>query len=76
MMQLHFSIKNILNKINSLLCIVLKVLYFGYSSNRVWPKFVEGTTILYYNLFTKLYFPRKQKLVNIIHQKAKVVFGE
>lgn len=55
---------------------VLKVIYFGCTPNRVWPKFVKKTTILYYNLFTKLYFPRKQKLVNIIHQKAEVVLGE
>lgn len=76
MMQLNFSITNILNKIYSLLCMVLKVLYIGYSPNRVWPKFVKRTTILNYNLFSKLYFPRKQKLINIIHQKAEVVLGE
>lgn len=55
---------------------VLKVLYTGYSPSRVWPKFVKKTTILYYNLITKLYFLRKQKLVNIIHQKAEVVLGK
>lgn len=43
---------------------VLKVLYIDYSPNRVWPKFDKKTTILYYNLITKLHFPRKQKLVN------------
>lgn len=55
---------------------VLKVLYIGHSPNRVWPKFVKKTTILNYNLFSKLYFPRKQKLINIIHQKAEVVLGD
>lgn len=40
-MQLHFSITTILNQKYSLLCMVLKVLYFGYSPNRVWPKFVK-----------------------------------